>query len=177
MDTAHVHLLLNHVPVLGAIFGLLLLTFAAWKGRDESTKVSLAVFVVVGLASLVVYLTGEAAEELVEGLPEFSEAIAERHEEAALVATVGAGLLGAVGLVGLWAYRRREVAGWFRALSLVLALGVVGLMGWTANLGGQIRHTEIRPTASGAPADGIGAGRVSSGGPAGVPASRPGRPE
>lgn len=145
MDAAHIHLLLNHVPVLGTIFGLLLLAYATWRDTEESAKVALAVFVVVGLASLVVYLTGEAAEELVEGLAGFSEPIAERHEEAALIAAVAAGLLGAVALAGLWLYRRRRVARWFRVLALLLALGVTGLMGWTANLGGQVMHAEIRP--------------------------------
>lgn len=148
MDAAHIHLLLNHVPVLGAIFGILLLAFAAWRRKDESTKVSLATFAVVGAAAVVVYLTGEPAEELVEGLPGFSEAFMERHEEAALIATIGAGIMGIVALAGLWLYRRRAVAGWFRTLSLVLGLGVVGLMGWTANLGGQVLHAEIRPAAA-----------------------------
>lgn len=145
MDAAHIHLLLNHVPVLGAIFGFLLLAFATWKGKDESTKVSLGVFALVGLAAVVVYLTGEPAEELVEGLPGFSEANLERHEEAALIATIGAGIVGLFAIGGLWLYRRRRVAVWFRTLSLVLGLGVVGLMGWTANLGGQVMHAEIRP--------------------------------
>lgn len=131
--------------MLGAIFGILLLEFAAWKRRDESTKVSLATFTIVGAAAVVVYLTGEPAEELVEGLPGFSEALMERHEAAALIATIGAGIMGIVALAGLWVYRRRAVAGWFRALSVVLGLGVVGLMGWTANLGGQVMHAEIRP--------------------------------
>ena len=30
------------------------------------------------------------------------------------------------------------------AFTLVLSLATSGLMGWTANLGGQTRHTEIR---------------------------------
>ena len=37
---------------------------------------------------------------------------------------------------------------------LVVGVGIVALMGYTANLGGQIRHTEIRgsaPAANGAP--------------------------
>jgi len=37
---------------------------------------------------------------------------------------------------------------WFATTSLAISLVVAGLMGWTANLGGQVRHTEIRAGAS-----------------------------
>jgi hypothetical protein len=52
---------------------------------------------------------------------------------------------GVVALAGLILFRRAEkLPGWIVAATLVFSLATSGLMGWTANLGGQIRHTEIR---------------------------------
>lgn len=144
MDAAHIHLLLNHGPVVGTVFAILLLTWAALRRNPELTRAALGAFVLLALLGGVVYLTGEPAEEVVEGLPGVSEALIERHEEAALAATLALGVFGALALTVLVVYRR----GFPRAVPLVmLALSFVpmALMGWTANLGGQIRHEEIRP--------------------------------
>ena len=81
-------------------------------------------------------------EEMVEHLSGFSENLVEQHEEAALIATIGLSLLGIAALVGLF---YRGVRRWYPKAVLLGALLVSGLMAWTANLGGQIRHTEIRP--------------------------------
>jgi uncharacterized membrane protein len=52
---------------------------------------------------------------------------------------------GVVALAGLILFRHAEkLPGWIVAATLVLSIATSGLMGWTANLGGQIRHTEIR---------------------------------
>jgi hypothetical protein len=61
------------------------------------------------------------------------------------VALAGCIALGIVALAGLIHYRGRAVAGWFSVLLLVGALVVGVLIARTANLGGQIRHSEIRP--------------------------------
>jgi hypothetical protein len=67
------------------------------------------------------------------------------HEEAAEFAFTIAEIVGAVALVGLVLRLRRKVLPvWFRWGMLILALFVSVIMLRTANLGGQIRHTEIR---------------------------------
>ena len=73
----------------------------------------------------------------------------ERHEDAAGAALGGVLALGTFALTGLVVCRRhRPVAKWFAVTSLLGALFVSGLMSWTANLGGQIRHPEISSTSS-----------------------------
>jgi len=54
-------------------------------------------------------------------------------------------VLGVAALGGLILFRRgRALPVWFSVSLLVAALIVSGLMAWVANLGGQIRHSEIR---------------------------------
>jgi hypothetical protein len=144
MSVVHLHLLLNHVPVIGAVLGVLILALAVVRRNTDIGKLALGLFALIGAASIVVFLTGEPAEELVERLPDFSEAITERHEEAALVATIAMAAVGALALFLLGVFRHRPLARWAAPLTLVLALGATGLMGYAANLGGQVRHTEIR---------------------------------
>lgn len=173
MDAAHVHLLLNHVPVIGLVFCLLLLAYALARRSDDVTRAAFWAFGVVSLAAVVVYLTGEPAEELVGELPGFSEDAMERHEQAALWATWAAVALGAVALGGLYAYRDLSVPRRFGLLMLALALAGLAPMAWAANLGGQVRHEEIRATpAVGGPAADAGRGQEGAG-PAGArPADR-----
>ncbi|HEY1023335.1 MAG TPA: hypothetical protein VGE06_13540, partial [Flavisolibacter sp.] len=46
---------------------------------------------------------------------------------------------------GLLLYGQAGLRRWLRPLVLLLALVTVGIMVVTAHLGGQVRHTEIRP--------------------------------
>lgn len=151
MNQAHLHLLLNHVPVIGAIFCLLLLLVALLRKSDELKRVSLGGLVLVSLLTIPAYLTGEPAEKVVEHLPGVSEALIESHEKAALVAFITLLATGIVALGGLiWSRRRTALPGAVVTVALLLTAVTVGLMAYTANLGGQIRHTEIRAGANSA---------------------------
>lgn len=149
MDAAHMHLLLNHIPVIGTAVGLFLLAWGLWRTSDELKKVSLSIFIISAVIAIPTYLTGESAEELVEHLSGVSESLIERHEDAAVLAVAALELLGLAAAVTLVLFQRAHRAvNMMLAASLVLALVTGGLMARTANLGGQIRHTEIRPLSS-----------------------------
>lgn len=177
MDAAHLHLLLNHVPVIGLVFSTLLLAYGLATRSGDVTKASFWALGLVAAAAAVVYLTGEPAEHLVEGLPGFSEPAMERHEAAALWATWAAVAAGAVALGGLYMYRGVGVPRRFGVLVLVLSLVALVPMAWTANLGGQVRHEEIRggsdgPAApAGQDADDAPAGQDADDAPAGQEAA------
>ena len=145
MDAAHFHLMLNHVPVIGSVFGMLLLGAALLRKSQELLKASLAVFVVCAAVAVPVYLTGEPAEHLVEHLPGLTKPEIEQHEESAEAAFIAILVLGITGLGALGFFRGpRPIPHWFGVISLVIALATCGLMLRTANLGGKVRHTEIR---------------------------------
>jgi uncharacterized membrane protein len=152
MNATHLHLMLNHIPVIGTGFALLLLLVALAKKSDEWKKVSFGFFVLIALLTVPAYLTGEPAEDGVKGLPGVTKAIIEQHEEAAGVAFGGTALVGVLALTGLVLFRRaRSVPGWFARVIVLFAVIAGGLMAWAANLGGQVRHTEIRPGSASPP--------------------------
>ena len=144
MSMVHLHLLLNHVPVIGTIIGLCLLAWAVFRKDQGLGRATLGLFAVLAIVALATFLTGEPAEEAVEGLAGVTEGSIERHEEAALLATIALGVLGALSLAALVWFRRRPLTRRVMALLLVVALVPAGAMAWTANLGGQIRHSELR---------------------------------
>lgn len=119
----------------------------AWRNSDLA-KAALGAGVVVGAVAIAVYFTGEPAVEAVEHLRGVADSIIERHEDAAKIATIGAGILGALAAGVLIRFRRRPIGRAVTMGSLVGALAPGGLMGWISNLGGQIRHSEIRAGAT-----------------------------
>jgi len=123
-----------------------LATFAAAFLFRESVSIRFALWVSAALAvvAVAVYFTGGAAEEAVENLAGVTESAIDQHEEAAEVTTVAMSVLGALSLTALVFFRNRPVPRWVAVSGLAGTVALSALMGWTANLGGQIRHTEIR---------------------------------
>ena len=154
MNAPHWHLLLNHFPVLGTLFGLGLWAFALWRQSPELKRTALGVFVLMALLAVPAYLTGEPSEKVIQALPGVTQAAIETHEDAANIAFIGILVLGVGALAGLVVFwQAKLMPRWFSSIMLAAALAVSGLMAWTANLGGQVRHTELRGGASAPAAD------------------------
>ena len=144
MSWGHLHLLLNHVPVIGTLLGLMLLLVAFGRKSEELKKVTLGLFVLIALVAVPVYLTGEPAEEMVEDIPGISKAVIDRHEDAALFSLIAVEVAGIIALAGLLLFRIKKGLGNLLAIvTLAFSMVTGGLLAWTSNLGGQIRHTEI----------------------------------
>jgi hypothetical protein len=143
MNAAHIHLMMTHVPLIGTFAGLGLLAFGLARKSQELKKAALGILVIAALIAVPVYLTGEPAEDLLEAVTGVSHASIERHEEAATIAFATLVALGAIALVGLIWRRKQAIPGWFLSLALAGSIVSAGMMAWTANLGGKVRHTEI----------------------------------
>lgn len=152
---AHLHLMLNHIPVVGAGV-VLLVTLAGLLRRSRDVLLTaMALGALVAVSGPVVKETGEGAEEQVEEAPWFNHDLLEEHEERADKATIVLLLAGVTGAAGLFLARGgREVKPVVAYAYTAFLAAAVALMAWTALAGGAIRHDEIRDGAAVAPAGG-----------------------
>lgn len=144
MNSTHIHLLLNHVAILGAVFSIMLLIVGIVRKNETMLAIALTGFVIAALSAIPVFLTGEPAEESVEHLAGVVKATIEEHEESAEVSIWFIELLGALSLAGL-IFRKRSLMTKKVFMIPLLALSLIsaGTISYTGYLGGKIRHTEI----------------------------------
>jgi hypothetical protein len=144
LNWAHIHLVLNHIPVIGIGVVIAFLLAGSVRGSRELEWVSLQMFVALALLTIPVYLTGSPASHQMRELPGVSRETIHQHSSAADFAFWTMEALGAFSLGALVKFRvPAAVPARLIAALLALALAVLGLMIWTANLGGRIRHPEI----------------------------------
>jgi uncharacterized membrane protein len=145
MDLAHIHLLLNHFPVICSIIGGGLFLLSLITKSNDLKRASLVVLLGVALISIPTYLSGNGAQDAIKSMPGVSKSLIEAHEGAALVALGFMEVTGAFAWLGLWQFRRlARVPGWNLGVILILTLVTLGLMARASNIGGEIRHAEIR---------------------------------
>lgn len=144
MDLTHIHLLLNHIPIIGTIIAIGLFLFSL-LGSDDLKKASLVIFTGIALISIPTYMSGNAAEHAIRNLAGISKPFTKAHNDAALLSLVFMEITGIFAWLGLWQYRRiSHTPRWNLAAILLLSLVTVYLMSVTGNTGGEIRHPEIR---------------------------------
>lgn len=67
MNFAQVHLMLNHLPVFGVGFALIVLLAGLIVRSWGVAVVGLVTYILSAAVAVIVYLTGEPAEKIVEG--------------------------------------------------------------------------------------------------------------
>ncbi len=145
MNAPHWHLALNHLPVVGVFLVVILLGYALLRGRGELYGVSLGALVLLALATIPVFFTGRSADDALMDVAGVDDGLIHIHEAAANLAFTGIGILGVIALAALLLDRNLPHVSHGTAMAVfLLALVETALMGQTANLGGQIRHPEIR---------------------------------
>jgi uncharacterized membrane protein len=144
MNVAHLHLLLNHWPIIGTFIGLGLFLVALAGKSNDLKQTSLAIFSLTALVTIPAYMTGNGAQDLIQREAGVSESLISTHEGAALLAFLFVEITGAVAWLGLWQFRQASrPAGWTVSAVLVCSVVTVGLMTIAGNTGGAIRHPEI----------------------------------
>jgi uncharacterized membrane protein len=164
MNYAHLHLLLNHFPIIGSIVGLGLFLVSFFGKNQDLRRASYITFIGIALITIPAFLTGFGAQQMIRGGTGVSDALIRRHESSALLSMWFMEVTGALALIGLWQSQTiARPARWNVAAVLIFSLLSVVLIGRTGNTGGDIRHPEDQtgkaaPVADGTMKDGaIGA--------------------
>lgn len=151
MNLAHIHLLLNHFPVIGTVIALGLFLVSLAGKHEDLKRAALIVFSGVALLAIPTFFSGVGAQGAIKGQPGVSDALIDRHEGAAMLALLFMELTGAFALAALWQHHRKSSPprwNWNLSAVLLFSIVTVGLMTRVGTTGGQIRHPEIRPDRS-----------------------------
>jgi uncharacterized membrane protein len=148
MNDAHWHLVVNHFPIIGTIFGLGILIAGLVLKNKTSINTAYLLFIVAAFFALASMTTGEGAEEMVEDMPTVGKQIIHEHEEMAEKLALVLYVLGAFSLIGLILnIKKHSKAMLVTYLVLIISLVAVFLGKETGTTGGEVRHTEIRANA------------------------------
>jgi len=135
------------------VVGVGLFLFSLMLKSDDLKRAGLVVFAGLALLAIPTFVTGNAAQSIIClakpddpcADPNVSKPRIEAHEGAALQGLIAMEVLGGFAWLGLWQYRRTSrVAGWNLGVILLLSIATLVLMANAANIGGEIRHPEIR---------------------------------
>ena len=149
MNDAHLHMIVNHFPIIGTIFGLGILISGMILKNNSVKNTAYVLFIVAAIFAAFSMGTGEGAEELVEDMPTVGKQIIHEHEEMAEKLAVVLYVLGIISLGGLiLSYLKNAKATMLSYVALVVAVVGVFFAQQTGTSGGEIRHTEIRPNAT-----------------------------
>ena len=145
MNDAHLHMVVNHFPIIGTFFGIGILIAGMFLKNDSVKNTAYILFVIASIFGALSMATGEGAEEIVEDFPNIGKAIIHEHEELAEKFILVLYATGVFALISLGtAIKKFRMAKIFSFITLFLALisGVLSIKVGTS--GGEIRHTEIR---------------------------------
>ena len=145
LSATHLHLMFNHIPVIGTGFVAIVLGWGLFRHSREITSLGLALLVILALVTIPVYLTGEPTADQQEHAAWFNKDRVDDHEEEAERGLIAILVTGAVALAAIWLRRgARPGVPFVTGLAFVGTLVSAGLFALAALDGGKIRHTELR---------------------------------
>jgi hypothetical protein len=151
LNLAHIHIVLNHVPSLGSIAGLLLLAAGIYKKDEAIKQFGYAVLVLITMAILPTYVTGAEAQRMVVKNPSYAAGEVQRHQNAAMITLLCMTAAGTFAWFAMWEDRRRGRSGSLTTMcTLISTMAAVASVLVTASIGGKISHPEIRDAADAA---------------------------
>jgi uncharacterized membrane protein len=150
MNDAHVHLAINHFPIIGTIIGLIILLVGILMKNEIVKRVAYLLFAFSAITGFLSMVTGDKAEEIVENLPNVTHDLIENHEHLAEKFVLFLYATGILGLISFFAsVMKNRIASFMGVLTLILALITAFLSKEVGTSGGEIQHVEIRTTTSG----------------------------
>lgn len=145
MNEAHWHLIVNHLPIIFPIVGVIVMSIGWIFKSDAVIRTAFLIFIIGSVTSLAAMATGEGAEEVVEKVNGIAESYIEKHQEVAKIFAILSYILGGISLLGLWAsFKQKALSSIISITALIFAFVVLFFAKQTGTTGGEIRHTEIR---------------------------------
>lgn len=148
MNDAHLHLVLNHLPIILPIIGLLIMIGGLVFSSEILKRTAYLVFVLAAIVAIPSFATGEGAEDVVEKLSGVDENLIKKHEEIAEKFAILCYILGGISLLGLWSnFYKNSFTTIISYLVILICIITLYFAKQTGTSGGEIRHSEIRENA------------------------------
>lgn len=145
MNDAHLHMVVNHFPIVGTIVAIGILIAGLLNKNQSIINTAYVLFIIGAVFGILSMNTGEGAEELVEDMPGIGWKIIHEHEELAEKMALLLDVLGILSLVGFYfQYKNNPKQKLVSYLLLVLSIASLFVIQKVGTSGGEIRHTEIR---------------------------------
>jgi uncharacterized membrane protein len=145
MNEAHLHMVVNHFPIIGTILAIGILIAGLLSKNRSIINTSYVLFVIGAIFGILSMNTGEGAEELVEDMPGIGWKIIHEHEELAEKMALLLDILGVLSLVGFYLqYKKNTKEKLVSYIILLIGIASLFVIQKVGTSGGEIRHTEIR---------------------------------
>ncbi|MES2589016.1 MAG: hypothetical protein V4622_08550 [Bacteroidota bacterium] len=148
MNDAHLHMLVNHFPIIGLIIGSLILLVGILLNSVVSKKIALTVLLFSAAFALPSFGSGEDAEEVVEHMSTMTEQthhLIHEHEEKAEFFMPFAWSIMFLSLASLFfEWKKKKFAKYVSILTLIVSLVACYIAREVGTSGGEIAHPEIR---------------------------------
>jgi hypothetical protein len=145
---AHIHLLINHFPIILTLLGLAAAILALVTRRRTVWLYAVATLTLSGLSVVPVDLTGDAAADIMKDKWYVVKDSIHAHDDMAGNTEWVVLIMGVASAYAWWRLVRRGADGtlpaWLRAVVVVTALAGAGLASYTAYLGGNIVYGSPR---------------------------------
>ncbi len=149
MNDAHLHMVVNHFPIIGLFFGFLILLFGIIKNNATLKSTAYIIFIFCMIMGKISMMTGDKAEHSVEDMVGFSHDYIHEHEEAAELFMKPLYVLGLVSIFGLVSIVKKRNTEKFVSYSVILIAAICLFLSKNVGTsGGEVRHTEIRKNAT-----------------------------
>ena len=146
MNQAHFHLVLNHLPIVFPIVGLIVLIGGLFLKSEIVKRTAYAIFVLGAISAFPAGFSGGAAEEFLEHTTLIDHDMMEHHEWWAAVFSRSFYGLGLLCALGLWAsIKGKSYRSIIPILVTLYSIIILFLAMKAGSTGGEIRHIEIRP--------------------------------
>lgn len=146
MNDAHIHLLVNHLPIILPMIAIIARITAFFLDSDALKRFAMIMLILSGIFAFASMQSGEKAEEMLESTVFFTESYIEAHEEAAETYAIFTYVIAVMAIISLWAdFTKKSFAMILSEITLGLCIVSMYFAQKTGTTGGEIRHEEIRP--------------------------------
>lgn len=145
MNDVHLHLLVNHFPIIGLFFGFLILLFGILKNNPTLKSTTYIIFIFCTIMGKISMMTGGKAAQMTKTIEEISRDHIRTHAGDASLFMKPLYILGLVSIFGLVSIVKKRESEKFVSYCVILIAAICMFLSKNVGTsGGEIRHIEIR---------------------------------